>query len=215
MRQTTATTWMAAGVLLLLGFSAAPARAQSQSGDNSLGDYARSVRKNKPDAGSTTHHYDNDNLPKTGTLSIVGPEAPPPDAAKNAKPAESDAAKAQRQKAIAEMQQKIDDQKKKVDMLTKELDIQQREFRLRVAQYYTDPNNRLQNSTKWDDENKQFQADTEDKQKAIDSARSQLDELQKQAKDAGMDQKTTDKDSSDKDKSDKNDSKDTTKSDNK
>ena len=214
MRPTIATTWIAAGALLLLGFSAAPARAQSQAGGDSLADYARSVRKNKPDTGASSRHYDNDNLPRTGTLSVVGPEAPPPNAAKDAGTAQSGAANSDRQKATAELQKKIDEQQKKVDTLTKDLDLQQREFRLRVAQFYTDPNNRLQNSAKWDEENKQYQADSESKQKAIDSARTQLNELQKQAKDAGIEQKTSDKDSPDKDKSDKNDNKDTTKSDN-
>ena len=211
MRRTIATTWIAAGALLLLGFSAAPARAQSQGGGDSLADYARSVRKNKPDSGSASHHYDNDNLPTGGTVSVVGPETPP-DAAKSNTPPDT-ANKPDRQKMTTELQQKIDDQKKKVDTMTKELDLQQREFRLRVAQYYTDPNNRLQNSLKWDEENKQYQAGLEDKQKAIDSARSQLDDLQKQAKDAGIEQKTSDNNSSDKDNSDKNDNKDTTKSD--
>jgi len=215
MRRTIATTWMASGALLLLGFSAAPARAQSQAGSNSLGDYARSIRKNKPDAAASSHHYDNDNLPTTGTLSIVGPEASS-NTTKDAKSANSDAA--DRQRANEELQKRIDDQKKKLDALTKDLDLEQREYRLRVAQYYTDVNNRLQNAAKWDDENKKYQADADEKQKAIDSACSQLDDLQKQAKEAGLEQKdSSDKDkaeSSDKDKSDNNDSTGNSKSDN-
>jgi hypothetical protein len=193
MKRTIATIWMAACALLLLGFGAAQAQGQS------LGDYARSVRKNKPETGKASHHYDNDNLPTKEPLSIVGP--PPAEGAKteDAKaapaPASSDSAKAEQQKANDELQKKIDDQKQKLDSLSKELDMEQREYRLRVAQYYTDPNNRLQNSLKWDEENKKYQSDVDTKQKAIDSAREQLEDLQKNARDAGIEHK----DSSNKD----------------
>lgn len=48
-----------------------PAAAQTQS--QSLGDYARAVRKNKPaPSRSAPKVYDNDNLPRTSTLSVVG-----------------------------------------------------------------------------------------------------------------------------------------------
>ena len=59
------TKLMAIVTLLLLGASGAAAQ--------SLGDYARAVRKNKAEPGSTSRHYDNDNLPTNETLSVVGP----------------------------------------------------------------------------------------------------------------------------------------------
>jgi hypothetical protein len=59
---------MTAAVLILWGASAATAQ--------SLGDYARAARRTKPQQqASTSHHYDNDNLPKGDHLSVVGPEA--------------------------------------------------------------------------------------------------------------------------------------------
>ena len=67
------TKLMAIVTLLLLGVSAAAAQ--------SLGDYARAVRKNKAETSSTARHYDNDNLPTNETLSVVGP---PPGADANA-----------------------------------------------------------------------------------------------------------------------------------
>jgi len=59
------TKLMAIVTLLLLGVSGAAAQ--------SLGDYARAVRKNKAESSSTTRHYDNDNLPTNESLSVVGP----------------------------------------------------------------------------------------------------------------------------------------------
>ena len=47
--------------------------AAAQTGTQSLGDYARAVRKNKPaPSGSRSKVYDNDNLPVTSSLSVVG-----------------------------------------------------------------------------------------------------------------------------------------------
>ena len=72
MKQTMTMKWIAAATLLMLASGAA---AQSQ--NTSLGDYARSIRKNKPDTNTASQHYDNDNLPTNGALSVVGP-APSP-----------------------------------------------------------------------------------------------------------------------------------------
>ena len=47
--------------------------AVAAAGAQSLGDYARSVRKDKSTSTAASKHYDNDNLPKTEHLSIVGP----------------------------------------------------------------------------------------------------------------------------------------------
>ena len=56
--------WIAIGALLL---GVNPANAQS------LGDVARSVRKGKTQQSPENRRFDNDNLPKTDHLSIVGP----------------------------------------------------------------------------------------------------------------------------------------------
>ena len=62
---------MAIGTLLLLGVSGAAAQ--------SLGDYARAARKSKTKAepSSASRHFDNDNLPTTEHLSVVGPPPKP------------------------------------------------------------------------------------------------------------------------------------------
>ena len=110
------------GGLLLLGISGAAAA-------QSLGDYARAIRKNKPEPSATTRHFDNDNLPTDQTLSVVGPT---PDAS-GAKASASDpgAAAAERQKTADTWKDKLAQQQDKINALNHELDLDQREYRLR------------------------------------------------------------------------------------
>ncbi|HYW36617.1 MAG TPA: hypothetical protein VE957_00600 [Terriglobales bacterium] len=188
---------VAIATLLLLGISGAAAQ--------SLGDYARSVRKNKPEPSSTSRHFDNDNLPTGGNLSVVGPP-PAGDAgnansapAANAAAVDPAAAAAERQKTEDEWKTKLDQQKEKIDSLNRELDLEQREYRLRAAAMYSDAGNRLRNVAQWDKDDAQYKSDVEGKQKALDAARQQLDELQEQARKAGIVEKEKDNDN-DKDK---------------
>ena len=190
------TKLMAIVTLLLLGASGAAAQ--------SLGDYARAVRKNKAEPGSTSRHYDNDNLPTNETLSVVGP---PPGAAANAgkKAAAVDssaaAAAAARQKMADEWNDKIAKQKAKVDSLNHEIDLDQRELRVRAAALYSDPSISAR-SLQWNKDDAQYRSDIDAKQKTLDAARQQLDEMQSQAHKAGIAENATDKDnnkSSDKD----------------
>jgi len=165
----------------------------------SLGDYAKSVRKNKPQT-SESKHFDNDNLPTSESLSVVGPPASPTTGANQAQTNASvpdPSAKAEKQRAAQEMQQKIDEQKQKISSLNHELDLDQREYRLRAAAFYSDAGNRLRNSAQWDKEDAQYKSDMDSKQKAIDAAKQQLEELQEQARKAGVREKESD---SDKDK---------------
>jgi hypothetical protein len=201
-------TWLAAAILILLGASVATAQ--------SLGDYARAARKTKPQPASTSHHYDNDNIPKDEHLSVVGPEssgnADNPQAPATAS-AQTDAAQATTKDPKAEatdatkaapndpkaeaadhqkpedLQKKIDEQKQKVDALNHELDLAQREYRLRAAAMYSDAGNRLRNQAAWDKEDAQYQQEMADKQKAIEAAKQQLDAAQEEARKTGLKQK--------------------------
>ena len=68
------------GIVLLAGLVGMPAGAQNQSSASagqSLGDYAKQIRK-EPDAKAKPRVFDNDNLPKDDKLSIVGTPPPPP-----------------------------------------------------------------------------------------------------------------------------------------
>ena len=192
---------MAIVTLLLVGVSGATAQ--------TLGDYARAARKKKAEPSTASHHYDNDNLPTGEQLSVVGP---PPEAngtqgAGNATAATAAATSpaapaADRQKAAEEWKAKLDRQKDKIAALNHELDLDQREYRLKAASFYGDAGERLRNAAQWDKDDKTYKDDIEGKQKALDAARQELDELQEQARKAGIAEKDKDSDKdSGKDKS--------------
>jgi hypothetical protein len=193
--------WLAGAILV--GTLAALAGAQSES----LGDYARAARKEKKPP--VAKKFDNDNLPRTDKLSIVGNARPEPaaktkdaDAAEEEAAAEGDQSQAgaksgesgkkssdsadDRQKMYDEWKQKIAAQKEKVDLLARELDVMQREYRLRAAAFYADAGNRLRNQGDWDKEDAGYKQKIADKQKTVDAAKQQLDDLREQARKSGV-----------------------------
>ncbi len=185
--------WIAIGAFLLLGVYAAQAQ--------SLGDVARSVRKGKTQQSPENRRYDNDNLPKTDHLSVVGPPvadnstgaqstdpgaAPDPSAQAAQNPAaDPNLAAAERKRVEDEWKSKIAAQKQKIDSLNHDLELTQREYRLRAVAMYSDAGNRLRNQAAWDKEDADFKKQLEEKQKAVDSAKEELDNLQEQARKAG------------------------------
>jgi hypothetical protein len=196
-------------VVILLTLAAGVASAQSSSAP-SLGDAARAARKNKTDASPATRHYDNDNLPVNDTLSVVGPEpvaakdpavlakdngaasATDKDKDKDKKPADPTVAAAERQKSADEMKKKLAEQQQKIDALNHEISLDQREDRLRAAAFYSDAGTQLRNSAEWQKEQTQSKNDADAKQKALDAAKQQYEEMQEQARKAGIKQKDPD-----------------------
>jgi small-conductance mechanosensitive channel len=176
---------------ILAGTLASPV-AQAQ---QPLGDYARTVRKDKEKEPKTSaKKYDNDNLPVNDKLSIVG--NPPPDepaagaapaaradANAAAKPADSAADK---QKVNDEWKTKIATQKDQISLMSRELDVAQREYRLRAAAMYADAGNRLRNQAGWDKEDAQYKQQIAQKQKALDDAKQKLNAMQEEARHAGV-----------------------------
>jgi hypothetical protein len=61
---------------------------------------------------------------------------------------------------------------------------------------YGDAGNRLRNAAQWDKDDAQYKSDIDGKQKALDAARQGLDEMQEQARKAGI----VDKEEKDNDK---------------
>lgn len=187
---------------VLAGMLVTLAGAQTES----LGDYARGVRKDEKPA--SAKKYDNDNLPTSDKISIVGNATEPtgtedanaastsgensvqpqdgatsaPEAQDAGKPADSSDA----QKANDEWKQKIAVQQGKVDLLTRELDVTQREYRLRAAAFYADAGNRLRGSATWDKEDAQYKQQIAQKQKALEDAKKAADDLKEQARKAGV-----------------------------
>jgi hypothetical protein len=158
-----------------------------------LGDYARAARKeSKPTA---TKKFDNDNLPKSEKLSVVGAasEDPAQAAALGAAPSDQQAQTTQTPSDGANKQQpaedwkgKIDAQKSKMDLLSRELDVAQREYRLRAAAMYADAGNRLRSAGSWDKEDADYKKQIAQRQQALDDAKKGLDDLQEQARKAGV-----------------------------
>lgn len=195
------TGYMAAVILLGIGTLAASAQ--------SLGDYARSVRKTPARSQATaSHHYDNDNLPKNTHLSVVGPapaasaddqaaKAAQPDATAAASASPGDAkdpkdaktAADDKKKAADDLQKTIADQKRKVDALNHEMDLAQREYKLRAASFYGDAGTRLRDAARWDKDDAKYKQDMAEKQKALDAARAELEAQQEAARKAGIRQK--------------------------
>ena len=192
------TKLMAIVTLVLLGVSGAAAQ--------SLGEYARAVRQTKAQPSSSSHHYDNDNLPVSQPLSVVGP--PPSAGDANAGPAAGDAKSTPSEKAAAvnpaaaaaeqpkteeEWKKKLDQQQEKIASLNHELDLDQREVRLRATSLFSDPGIRVRNEAQWDKDDAQYQSDIEAKQKALDAARQEMDEMQEGARKAGIVEKDKEK----------------------
>ncbi len=184
-------------VMTVLAVSSAGAQNSAPSPDQSLGDYARKVHKDPNAAKAKPKVFDNDSLPKDDKLSVVGqqpseaPAAPDsteksaaPEAKDTAKPADDDQAK--KQAAWKSWQDRLTGQKQQVDLASRELDVTQREYQLRAAAMYADVGNRLRNSADWDKQEAQYKQQIADKQKAVDDAKQKLDDLQEEARKAGV-----------------------------
>jgi hypothetical protein len=190
------------GASLLASFLALSAVAQ----DKPLGDYARSVRKQKAQKKAAAKEFDNDNLPKTDALSVVGPRpTQTPDASSTESSGHSDEAgqaaantqskpktaataandDEERQKQNKDWEQKISDQKAQIALAERELDVFQREYRLRAAAMYADAGNRLRNQAQWDKEDADYKQKIATKQKALTDAKQQLEDMQEEARKAG------------------------------
>jgi hypothetical protein len=207
------TTMFGIGIALLFSSIGLATRMQAQSGSNpqasgqSLGDYARQVRK-EPDGKPKPKVFDNDNLPKQDKLSVVGkPAQLPPEAASEEKPSENANAAAQpgnesatqsatpsasntdqaaKEAAWKQWGDKIAEQQKQIDLLQRELDVLQREYQVRAAAMYADVGNRLRNSAEWDKQDAQYKQQIADKQKALDDAKQKLDDMREEARKAGV-----------------------------
>lgn len=114
----------------------------------------------------------------------AGEQAPAAKTAVDQKPADDD--QAQKKQLYDSWKKKIQDQQGQIDLLARELDVQNREYRLRAAAFYADAGNRLRNSGSWDKEDSQYKDQIAAKQKALDEAKQHLDDMQEEARKAGV-----------------------------
>ena len=176
--------------------------AQSQS--QPLGDYARAARKTKPVGKTSAKTYDNDNLPSSSSVSMVG-SSPTAAAGKDGAPKSgeeqsTDALKKNenpgpvtpgqssedRQKIYGAWKEKVSEEKEKVNLLSRELDVLQRESQIRAAAFYADVGNRLRNSKDWDSQDGKYKQQIAEKQKALEGAKAALGDLEEQARKSGV-----------------------------
>ena len=120
----------------------------------------------------------------------ANPTAPAPvkqePAAQSASAEEKKSAEDEKQKMLKDWQTKMQKAQAQVDELAKDLDLTNREYRLRAASFYADAGNRLRNAGQWDKEDTQFKEQIADKQKKLDEAKQQLEDLREQARKAGV-----------------------------
>jgi hypothetical protein len=176
-------------LLASLAGAQTPAPAQDQP---PLGDYARKIRKDPGTPKTKPKVFDNDNLPKDDKLSIVG-EQPPANAGGTVPPDDKDAAGAKAEDEQAKKQadwkgwqEKLTAQKGTIDLASRELDVLQREYQLRAAAMYADAGNRIRNSGQWDKQDAEYKQKIADKQKAVDDAKQKLEDMQEEARKAGV-----------------------------
>jgi hypothetical protein len=195
------------------------ANSAAQSQNQSLGDYARAIKKTKSAQPSSAKPrvYENENLPTGGTLSVVGNASPDAssadikdqaktDASANAQSADPSKADSktnpsgekkqeaqikpgqsaeERRNALEVWQKRLDGEKDKISLLSRELDVLQREYQLKVSEFYSDTARRAQNPNALFDDDAKYKQQIADKQKSLDDAKSQLTDLQEEARRAG------------------------------
>ena len=180
----------------------------AQSDSLSLGEAARSTRKDKQSQATAPKVFDNDNLPRDEHISVVGgAPATTTDNAQSSQTAETstndkdsqaknddstkltidpDTSPGDRERIYGEWRKKIADQKDTLTLLQREFDVLQREYRLRAAAMYADVGNRLRNQGDWDKQDRDYKDKIEAKQKELDRAKQQLDDLREEARKGGV-----------------------------
>jgi len=93
---------------------------------------------------------------------------------------------AAKQAAWKQWGERLASQQQQIDLLTRELDVLQREYQIRAAAMYGDAGNRLRNSGDWDKQDTQYKQQIADKQKNLDDAKQKLEDMQDEARKAGV-----------------------------
>jgi hypothetical protein len=91
-----------------------------------------------------------------------------------------------KQAALKQWNDKLAAQKDQIDLMARELDVVQREYQIRAAAMYADAGNRMRNSGEWDKQDAQYKQQIADKQKSLDEAKQKLEDLQEEARKAGV-----------------------------
>jgi hypothetical protein len=185
------------GLLILAGLLAGVASAQ----EGSLADAARLHKRQQEGKPVATKVFTNDNLPTTESISTVG--APPSDttsdsATNSNPPAASDAPKLgpdgkpidpakERQKTWEDWGDKIQKQKATVEQMKKDNEEMEKQYRQATGGIYDNAANRANGGAQWaQGEGAAFREKMEQKTKALEEAKQKIDDLQEEARKAGV-----------------------------
>jgi hypothetical protein len=160
-----------------------------------------SEAKTEGKSAKSGNHSSPEGKPKSAAPSGSGSEAEaaaPVQPKAEAKPAEEKAAAAAptpsspdqdanaKQAEWKQWGQKINSEKEQIDLAERELNVLQREYQIRAAAMYGDAGNRLRNQADWDKQDAQYKQQLADKQKAVEDAKQKLDDMQEDARRAGV-----------------------------
>lgn len=159
----------------------------------SLGEKARELRAEKP-ATPQSKVYTNENVPTSGGITVVGAPAPAASttsttsskAAGAASPSTAAPATEDKSKVADKIKEDVQAQKAEISRLERELDIATREWKLQQAAFYADAGNQLRDPAAWAERERKYNDETKQKQQAIADAKQKLDDLQEQARKAGL-----------------------------
>ena len=90
-----------------------------------------------------------------------------------------------RDKALEAFKKRLDGQKDKIALLSRELDVLQREYQLKVSEFYADAAARVQNPNGLVDVDGKYKPQIAEKQKALDDANNQLNNMQDEGRRSG------------------------------
>jgi hypothetical protein len=173
---------------------------------DSLAEAARQHRKQKEGTPVAKHEvFTNDNLPHAETISSIGdtpsdaaPQGQTPGDANADQPVAKDGKDSKtpevklgdtaqdRQKAWEAWRDKIGTQKDTVDQLQKESDQMEKDSRLRMNTYYGNAQSRIYGGAEEQKSEDASKAQLEQKKKAIEQAKQKLDDMQEEARRAGV-----------------------------
>ena len=171
---------------------ASPAMAQDQ--DNSVAAAARRARDQKKEQAKAAHVYDNDSLPTTGHVNVVGQEPSASNTASTATAQLVEEKPAPSAKEVAGLKAELDRAKQRLADLKADLDVAQRKYTLDQATYVSDPNHSMNKAgaASLDSEKSDIDAMGEAvavAEKALAAAQAKVDEANKAAAAAAAQEK--------------------------
>ena len=146
-----------------------------------MAEAARKAREQKKTQTKPVKVYTNDNIPKAGFISTVGPEEIPKEQG-----AGGTAASAAAKKGENYWRKRFADARSTLRRDQQALEVEQRELAELMKQYYPDPQKALMQQYTRDDINKK-QADIDAKQKEIEADQKAISDLEDELRAAGGD----------------------------